>query len=177
MLVLATRSQTSHSCFPLFDVHYLEIANCPNLTIVFYPWGNFGQALCIRSCHEDLILTRKSHNCTGITFIQGLSRWLKVEYIHIYIYIYIFTYTHIYICIYIYTYTHVYIYIYIYTYIHIHIYIYIHIHIYIKHLLDETSSNMQFIAVRAQSTGCWTRSSPISVLLLDRKAMQVAEVQ
>ena len=35
--------------------------------------GNFGQALCIRSCHEDLILTRKSHNCAGIAFIQGDS--------------------------------------------------------------------------------------------------------
>ena len=28
--------------------------------------GNFGQALCIRSCHEDPILTRKSHNCAGV---------------------------------------------------------------------------------------------------------------
>ena len=48
----------------------------------------------------------------------------------------------------------------------------------IKHLLGETESNIQFIAfgqgnirfaqyyfVQAQSTGCWTRSSPISVLL------------
>ena len=58
---------------PLFDVDHLEIANCPNLTIVFYTLGNFGQALCIRSCHEDLILTRKSHNCAGIAFIQGHS--------------------------------------------------------------------------------------------------------
>ena len=47
--------------------------NCSNLTIVFHPLGNFGQALCIRSCHEDLILTRKSHNCAGIAFIQGDS--------------------------------------------------------------------------------------------------------
>ena len=31
--------------------------------------GSFGQAL----CHEDLILTRKSHNCAGIAFIQGDS--------------------------------------------------------------------------------------------------------
>ena len=58
---------------PLFDIDHLEIANCSNLTIVFYPLGNFGQALCIRSCHEDLILTRKSHNCAGIAFIQGDS--------------------------------------------------------------------------------------------------------
>ena len=54
-----------------FDVDHLEIANCSNLTIVLYPLGMFGQALCIRSCHEDLILTRKSHNCAGIAFIQG----------------------------------------------------------------------------------------------------------
>ena len=60
-------------CFPLFDVDHLEIANCYNLTIVFYPLGNFWQALCIRLCHEDLILTRKSHNCAGIAFIQGDS--------------------------------------------------------------------------------------------------------
>ena len=59
--------------FPLFDVDHLKIANCCNLTIVFNPMGNFGQALCIRSCHEDLILTRKSHNCSGIAFIQGDS--------------------------------------------------------------------------------------------------------
>ena len=73
MLILATSSQTFHSYFLLFDVDYLKIANCSNLTIVFYPLGNFGHALCIRSCHEDLILTRKSHNCSGIAFIQGDS--------------------------------------------------------------------------------------------------------
>ena len=56
--------------FSLFDVDHLEIANYSNLTIVFYPLANFGQALCIRSCHEDLILTRKSYNCAGIAFIQ-----------------------------------------------------------------------------------------------------------
>ena len=58
---------------PLFDVDHLKIANCSNVTIVFYALGNFGQALCIKSCHEDLILTRKSHNCAGIAFIQGNS--------------------------------------------------------------------------------------------------------
>ena len=64
-------------CFPLFNVDHLETANCSNLTIVFYPLDNFGQALCIRSCHEDLILTRKSHNCARIAFIQGskLIEW------------------------------------------------------------------------------------------------------
>ena len=66
-------SQTSHSYFPLFDVDHLEIANCSHLTIVFYHLVNTGQALCIRSCHEDLILTRKSHNCPRIAFIQGGS--------------------------------------------------------------------------------------------------------
>ena len=73
MLILATWSQASHSWFPLFDVDHLEIANCSNLTIVFYPLGNFGQALCIRSCHEELILTRKSHNCAWNAIIQGDS--------------------------------------------------------------------------------------------------------
>ena len=29
------------------------------LLIVFYPLGNFGQAVCISWCHEDLILSRK----------------------------------------------------------------------------------------------------------------------
>ena len=57
----------------LFDANHLEIANGSNLIIVFYPLGNFGQALCIGSCHEDQILTRKSHNCVGIAFIQGDS--------------------------------------------------------------------------------------------------------
>ena len=57
----------------LLHPDHLKITNCPNLTTVFYPLGNFGQALCIRSCHEDLILTRKSHNCSGIAFIQGDS--------------------------------------------------------------------------------------------------------
>ena len=60
MLILATSSQTFHSYFPLFDVHHLKIANCP--------FGQFWAS--IRSCHEDLILTRKSHNCSGIAFIQ-----------------------------------------------------------------------------------------------------------
>ena len=72
-LIVATSSQTFHSYFPLFDVDHLKLANCSNLTIVFYPLGNFGQALLIRSCHEDVILTRKNHNCSGIGFIQGDS--------------------------------------------------------------------------------------------------------
>ena len=32
-----------------------------------------GKALFIRSCHEDVILTRKSHNCAGTAFVQGDS--------------------------------------------------------------------------------------------------------
>ena len=71
MLILAKSSQTFHSYFPLFDVDHLKIAS--KLLIVFYPLGNFGQALCIRSCHEGLVMTRKSHNCSGIAFIQGDS--------------------------------------------------------------------------------------------------------
>ena len=58
---------------PLFDVDHLEIVYYSNLTIVFYSLGNFGQVLCIRLCHEDLILTRKSHNCAEIVFIQSDS--------------------------------------------------------------------------------------------------------
>ena len=27
----------------------------------------------IRSCHEDVILTRNSHNCAGTAFVQGNS--------------------------------------------------------------------------------------------------------
>ena len=41
-----------------------------NRKLLFCLLGNFGQALCIKSCHEDLILTRISHNYAGIGFIQ-----------------------------------------------------------------------------------------------------------
>ena len=37
---------------------------------VFYFLGDFGQALSIRSCHKDVILTRKSDNCAGTAFVQ-----------------------------------------------------------------------------------------------------------
>ena len=73
MLRQATASQTFHSYFFLFDFDHLKIAHCYNLTTVFYPLDNFGQALCTRLCNEDLILTRKSHNCSGIASIQGNS--------------------------------------------------------------------------------------------------------
>ena len=42
-------------------------------SIVLYFLGDFGQVLLIRSCHEDLILTRKSHNCAGTAFVQILQ--------------------------------------------------------------------------------------------------------
>ena len=29
------------------------------------------QALFVRSCHEDVIFTRKSHECAGTAFVQG----------------------------------------------------------------------------------------------------------
>ena len=35
--------------------------------------GEFGQALLIKSCHRDVILARKSHNCAGTAFVQGDS--------------------------------------------------------------------------------------------------------
>ena len=41
--------------------------------MVFYFLGDFGQALWIRSCHEDVILRSKSHNCAGTAFVQGDS--------------------------------------------------------------------------------------------------------
>ena len=66
MSILATSSQTFYSYFPLFDIDRLKIANC---SLSFYPLGNFRQA----SCNEDLILIRKSHNCSGIEFIRGDS--------------------------------------------------------------------------------------------------------
>ena len=53
-------SQTSRSCFPLLDVDDLEIADCSKL-------------LFIRSCHEDVIFTGKSHNFAGTAFVQGDS--------------------------------------------------------------------------------------------------------
>ena len=41
--------------------------------MVFYFLGDSGQALLIGSCHEDVILTRKSHNCAEAAFVQGDS--------------------------------------------------------------------------------------------------------
>ena len=35
--------------------------------------GDLGQALFIRSCHEDVIFIRNSHNCAGTVFVQGDS--------------------------------------------------------------------------------------------------------
>ena len=65
--------ETSHSCFPPFDIDDLETADCSiKLSIVSYLLGNLGQALFIRSCDEDVIFTR-SHNCDGTPFVQGDS--------------------------------------------------------------------------------------------------------
>ena len=75
MLILAASSQTFHSYFPLLNVVHLK----SKMLIVVYPLGNVGQELCIRSCHEDLILTRKRHNCSSIGFIQvGLCSGSKL---------------------------------------------------------------------------------------------------
>ena len=41
--------------------------------IVCYLSGDLGQALFIRSCHEDAFFTRKSHNCAETAFAQGDS--------------------------------------------------------------------------------------------------------
>ena len=43
------------------------------LSTVYYFLGNLGQAFFIRSCHEDVIFTRKSHNCAGTAFVHGDS--------------------------------------------------------------------------------------------------------
>ena len=43
------------------------------LSIVSYLLGDLGQALFKRACHEDVIFTRKSHNCAGTAFVQGDS--------------------------------------------------------------------------------------------------------
>ena len=56
---------------PLFDIDHLEIKNYSNLNIVFYFLGDFGQVLLTRPCHEDVIMIRKSFNCTGIDIVQG----------------------------------------------------------------------------------------------------------
>ena len=41
-----------------------------NCSCSLYPLGNIGQALCIRSCNQDLIFTRKSYNSAGTALIQ-----------------------------------------------------------------------------------------------------------
>ena len=62
----------------LFDIDTLEIAHCSKHCLL--PLGNLGQALIIRSCHEDVIFTRKSHDCAGTEFVQRrLCWWLKVD--------------------------------------------------------------------------------------------------
>ena len=47
-----------------------QIAPLKHCLLLF---ADFGQALLIRSCHEDVILTRRSHNWAGTAFLQGDS--------------------------------------------------------------------------------------------------------
>ena len=72
-LTLAIWFQTYRSCVPLFHIDNLEIANYSSKNIVFNFLGDFGQAMWMRSCHEDMILIRRSHNCTGTACVQGDS--------------------------------------------------------------------------------------------------------
>ena len=58
---------------PLFYVDHLEIANCSNLSTVYYLLGDFGRELFIGPCHEDVVLTRKSHSCDRTAFVSGNS--------------------------------------------------------------------------------------------------------
>ena len=66
-------SQKSLNCFALFDVDDLEIADCSGKALFVTYLGDLGQVLIIRLCHEDVIFTRKSHNCAGTAFVQGNS--------------------------------------------------------------------------------------------------------
>ena len=59
MLILVNTLNISQ-LLPLFNFDHLKIANC---SLSFTLWGYFGKALCIRSCHENLILTIKSWDC------------------------------------------------------------------------------------------------------------------
>ena len=57
---------------PLFEIGYLEMANCFYLSTVYYHvLGNFEQTLCIRSCNEDVIFAKKSNYCTGSALFRG----------------------------------------------------------------------------------------------------------
>ena len=49
----------------------LEMANCSDLSIVYYFLGNFGLALFIRLYLEDVVFVRKDYNCYGTVFVQG----------------------------------------------------------------------------------------------------------
>ena len=64
---------TCRSCFPLFDTDDLEIANCSIKALCFTFWAILGKHCLIKSCHEYVILTRKSQNCAGTAFVQGDS--------------------------------------------------------------------------------------------------------
>ena len=43
------------------------------------PPPRFRQALLIRWCHEDVMLTRKSHYCAGSALFRGTLQELKVD--------------------------------------------------------------------------------------------------
>ena len=58
---------------PPFEIDHLEIVNYCTLGIVYYLLGDLGQALFIRSCHENVILARKMGNWAGTAFSQGDS--------------------------------------------------------------------------------------------------------
>ena len=58
---------------PPVQIDDLEIANCSITALSCTVAGDFGQALLIRSCHEDVVSTRKSHNCAETAFVQGDS--------------------------------------------------------------------------------------------------------
>ena len=66
-------TQTYRSCFPLFDTDDLEKKQITLLKHGLLLLGDFGQALFIRSCHENVILTTKSRNFTETAFVQGDS--------------------------------------------------------------------------------------------------------
>ena len=55
---------------PAFDIDHVETVNCSNSSIVHCLLSDFGQALFMRSCHEDVSLARKSHNWAGTAFVQ-----------------------------------------------------------------------------------------------------------
>ena len=56
---------------PRFIPTNLEVANCSDLSNVYYFLGDFGLALFIRLYLEDVVFVRKDYNCYGTVFVQG----------------------------------------------------------------------------------------------------------